>query len=60
MERILVVEDDWAMLETCSQVLSRAGYDVHAVSSGREAEEILKTSAIDVVITDLKMPEVGG
>ena len=59
-ERILVVEDDPDMLETCSEVLKRASYDVVAAGSGRVAEQILRTSAVDGVITDLKMPKLGG
>ncbi len=59
-ERVLVVEDDPEMLDTCSEVLKRAGYEVVGAGSGRGAEEILRTSAVDVVITDLKMPRVGG
>jgi two-component system response regulator PilR (NtrC family)/two-component system response regulator HydG len=59
-ERILVVEDDPEMLETCSEVIKRGGYEVVAAESGRVAEQILRTSAVDVVITDLKMPKGGG
>ena len=59
-ERVLVVEDDPEMLDTCSEVLKRAGYEVVGAGSGRGAEEILRTSAVDVVITDLKMPRMSG
>ena len=59
-ERLLVVEDDPEMLETCSEVLERAGYEVVKAGSGREAEGVLRTSGVDVVVTDLKMPKIGG
>ncbi|RMD86007.1 MAG: sigma-54-dependent Fis family transcriptional regulator [Candidatus Dadabacteria bacterium] len=60
MDRILIVEDDFAMLETCAQVLARAGFEVRTAGSGREALEVLQASAFDVVLTDLRMPEVSG
>jgi DNA-binding NtrC family response regulator len=59
-ERILVVEDDPEMLETCAEVLERAGYEVIKSGSGRAAESVLRTSGFDIVITDLKMPKIGG
>ena len=59
-ERILVVEDDPDMLETAAEALERAGYVVVKARSGRAAEGVLRTSTIDVVVTDLKMPKMGG
>ncbi len=59
-ERVLVVEDDPDMRSTCSEVLKRAGYEVVSAGAGKVAEQILRTSTVDVVITDLKMPKVGG
>lgn len=58
--RVLVVEDYPEMLETCSDILQRAGYEVRKASSPRAAEEIIRTLAIDVVVTDMKMPKTGG
>lgn len=59
-ERVLVVEDDPHLLETCAEVLQRAGYEVRQAESGEAAEAILRASAIDVVVADLKMPTIGG
>jgi DNA-binding NtrC family response regulator len=59
-ERILAVEDDPAVLEAYAATLEGGGYEVVQAPSGRQAQEILRTSALDVVITDLKMPEIGG
>lgn len=59
-ECILVVEDDLNLLETCAEVLQRAGYEVVRAASGEAAEAVLRTSAIDVVIADLVMPAMGG
>ncbi len=60
MEHILVVEDDPTILELCATVLERAGYAVVKADSGRRAEAILRTSAIDAVVVDLRMPAMGG
>ena len=59
-ERILVVDDDPDTRDMCAEVLRRNGYDVIRAESGRSAEALLRTSAVDVTVTDLKMPDVGG
>ena len=58
--RVLVVEDYPEMLETCGDVLQRAGYEVHKAGSLRAAEGILRTLSIDIVVTDMKMPNTEG
>ncbi len=59
-EKILVVDDEPDMLSSCQKLLSRSGYDVKSVGSGRDALKILKEEKFDLVLTDLKMPEVDG
>jgi two-component system response regulator HydG len=59
-ERILVVDDDPDTRDMCAEVLRSKGYDVIRAESGRSAETLLRTSAVDVTVTDLKMPDVGG
>jgi two-component system response regulator AtoC len=59
-ERILVVDDHADLLAFYAAILERAGYEVVQAESGAAAERIIHTSVIDVVITDLKMPAVGG
>ena len=59
-ERVLVVEDDPELLEACAEVLRRAGYEVRQAESGEAAEAVLRASAIDVVLVDLKLPTMGG
>ena len=58
--KILVVDDDSASVEAVIEVLEREGYDLFAASGGREALETLAVEAIDVVITDEKMPDLSG
>ncbi len=56
MAQILVVDDEQSMREFLSICLRRAGHTVTVARSGGEALDVLKRTAIDVVVTDLKMP----
>lgn len=57
---VLLVDDDPLVLAGFREVLSREGYAVTAVFSGREACEKLDERSYDVVLTDLLMPRVSG
>ena len=57
--KILVVDDDDDVRESLVDELC-GQYSVEAAASGSEALEILKTERYDAVISDLRMPEVGG
>ena len=58
--RILVVDDHPASVEPVVEILEREGYEVLTASRGREALSILNKENVDVVITDLKMPDLSG
>jgi len=57
---ILVVDDSEDMLEVLRRNLTLKGYKTYTVSSVEEAIKMLDATLIDLVITDLKMPGVGG
>ncbi len=59
-KRILVVDDDAMMRSFLSTVMREEGYAVEEAGSGRRALEILHRSESDLVITDLRMPDVSG
>ncbi|MBI5747515.1 MAG: response regulator [Nitrospinae bacterium] len=59
-ENILIVDDEIVILNTSSEILRRAGYNVITVSSGEDGYEQLKAGEFDVVITDIKMSGMGG
>jgi DNA-binding NtrC family response regulator len=59
-ERLLVVDDDAGTLEVLQRNLASQGYQVYAAPGVAEAIAILSSTAIDLVITDLKMPKVSG
>src|SRR4030066_1615840 len=58
--RILVVDDEMIVCESCKRILEEEGYEVETALSGKEAFDKMKTSPFDIVITDLKMPGIGG
>lgn len=57
---ILVVDDEREILLTLEDLLKEQGYDVSTAQSGKEAEEILKDSSFDLVLTDLRLPPPDG
>ncbi len=58
--RVLLVEDDDDNRELMAEVLTVAGCTVHPVASGPEALRTLAERTVDVVVTDLGMPGMGG
>lgn len=60
MKKILVVDDELNMRLVLSAMLKKEGFDVSSAANGREAQQILQSSKIAVVITDLKMPDIDG
>jgi CheY-like chemotaxis protein len=61
-ERVLVAEDDPAVLEAAERMLSRNGYEVLKASSGEKALEVVKERRehVDVLLTDVVMPKMSG
>lgn len=59
-ETILVVDDDRSNRVTLERLLRREGFSVLQAESGREAMEVLRERAVDLVLTDLKMPGMSG
>ncbi|MBQ0769038.1 MAG: sigma-54-dependent Fis family transcriptional regulator [Bizionia sp.] len=59
-ENILIVDDDINILELLQRHLHSWGYHVYKAISVREAVNILKDNTINLLITDLKMPEIDG
>ncbi len=58
--KILVVDDEKRMCESLRTLLSKAGYNVTAVEKGEEALSKIHKNDFDLVITDIKMPQVDG
>ena len=60
MSHILVIEDDQQMREMVKQMLQRAGYNAVGAGDGREGMQIVREQAIDLIITDIIMPDQEG
>ena len=58
--RILVVDDEINIRGALVTMLEKKGYEVRGVATAEEALEQLNASAVELVITDLKMPGIGG
>jgi len=58
--KVLVVDDEPVVCQSCKRILERAGYKVETVLSGKEAINRAKKEIYDVAIVDLKMPEMDG
>ena len=59
-EKILVIEDEPNIREIVSLYLQRAGYQVHAVEDGHQAQLWLNEQLPDLIIMDLMLPELDG
>jgi two-component system response regulator PilR (NtrC family) len=58
--RLLVADDERSMRELLSIVLRREGYDVTVAENGRAAVEQLEARRFDLLISDIKMPDMSG
>lgn len=58
--RILIVEDDWAILEVLKLMLEHEGHAVTTAKHGREAVAIAAAKPFDMVLMDISMPEMNG
>jgi two-component system response regulator PilR (NtrC family) len=58
--RILVVDDERSMRELLAIVLRREGYEVLLAENGRAAIDLLEREPVDLLISDIKMPDLSG
>jgi DNA-binding response OmpR family regulator len=59
-KRILVVDDDVAILRVFKNILEKEGYLVETVDSGKAATEKIKKEKFNVCIIDVKLPDMDG
>jgi DNA-binding NtrC family response regulator len=60
MLRILIVDDERAILGLLSAAFCRAGYEVATATSGEQALAICQTQTFDAVLSDVSMPGIDG
>jgi two-component system, NtrC family, response regulator PilR len=58
--RVLVVDDEQSMRDMLRIVLRRDGYDVAVARDGKEAIELLQRQPVDLLLSDIRMPDVSG
>ena len=59
-KRILVVDDEENARVALSKILVHDGYDVWSARNGVEALNFLRSKEVELIITDLNMPEMNG
>ena len=60
MARILIVDDELSIIEVLKSLLSREGHSITTSGDGKDALRKLKENVFDLLITDIRMPEVDG
>jgi two-component system NtrC family sensor kinase len=58
--RILIVDDEAEIRNTLAEILSGAQHNVATAGSGREALERMAAEHYDVILTDVRMPDLDG
>lgn len=59
-ETILVVDDEPALVKLTSNILQKHGYRILTAANGKQALEVLKKETIDLMLSDVIMPEMDG
>ena len=59
-ETVLIVDDEPALLTMCSEILEGKGYKVLCAESAKQALDILELESVDLLISDVIMPEMDG
>ncbi|MBM3246867.1 MAG: response regulator [Candidatus Omnitrophica bacterium] len=59
-KNILVIDDEQLVIESLRRLLKKEGYDVTIALNGREALEKITQAEYDLVISDIRMPELDG
>lgn len=60
MTRILVIDDNTSMRDAVCEMLQQAGYETISVENGCHAVQIHRNDPVDIIITDLFMPDTDG
>ena len=57
---VLIVDDNAAMTRSLADILEVKGFVVHAANTGADALQILRDNPVDILLTDVKMPDMNG
>jgi putative nucleotidyltransferase with HDIG domain len=59
-EKILIIDDEYFILQLSRDILTKSNYNVKTASDGREGIRLLESDKFDLVLTDIKMPGISG
>ena len=60
MSSILIIDDDEGMRETLADILEEVGYETSITDTGKGALHMLKDTKFDIVIIDIRLPDMSG
>jgi len=60
MKKILVIDDEAIVRASCDRALGNEGYEIKMASSGQEGLDFLEKEPFNIVLLDLKMPDIDG
>ena len=60
MAKILIVDDELSIVQVLKTLLSKNGHNVSTAADGAEAMKLLKEQVFDLLITDIRLPEMDG
>lgn len=58
--KLLIIDDDLNLRKTLSDILSARGYEALAAKDGAEGLDLLKKNPFNVVLVDLRLPDMSG
>jgi DNA-binding response OmpR family regulator len=60
IKRVLIIDDDQAIVNSFSKILKKSNYAIDSASTGKEALWKLKDQKYDIALFDLKLPDMDG
>lgn len=60
MANLLIVDDELGMRQFLTHLFQREGHEVRVAGNGKEALDLLKSQPADLIISDVRMPDIGG
>ena len=60
MEKLLIIDDEKGILELLSMVFKKEGYEVETAINAERALELIENGDFDLVLSDIKLPKMGG
>ena len=60
MKKLLIVDDEMGIVEEVKDFLTEEGYEVHSADTGSEGIKRLKEVKPDLIILDMKLPDMSG